>query len=63
VAAIRKVGLEYLIDVGGATDWRYLLAVAAVPALLIALWNTKRAYGRLHSRAQERLAHGLQPAG
>lgn len=63
VAAIRKVGLEYLIDVGGATDWRYLLAVAAVPALLIALWNAKRAYGRLHSRAQERLAHGLQPAG
>ena len=63
VAAIRKVGLEYLIDVGGATDWRYLLAVAAVPALLIALWNAKRAYGRLHGRAQERLAHGLQPAG
>ena len=44
VAALRKVGLEYLIDVGGAADWRYLLAVAAVPALLIALWNAKRAY-------------------
>ncbi len=54
VAALRKVGLEYLIDVGGA-DWRYLLAVAAVPALLLALWNAKRAYRRLHAVAQERL--------
>jgi hypothetical protein len=62
VAALRKVGLEYLIDVGGAADWRYLLAVAAVPALLIALWNAKRAYGRLHAMAQERLVRRLQPA-
>jgi hypothetical protein len=62
VATLRRVGLEYLIDVGGAADWRYLLAVAAVPALLIAVWNAKRAYRRLHAMAQERLARGMQAA-
>jgi hypothetical protein len=62
VATLRKAGLEYLIDVGGAADWRYLLAVAAVPALLIALWNAKRAYRRLHGMAQEQLARRLQAA-
>ena len=62
VGTLREVGLKYLIDVGGAADWRYLLAIAAVPALLIALWNAKRAYRRLHAVAQERLALSLQPA-
>jgi hypothetical protein len=64
VSALRKVGLDYLFDVGGA-DWRYLLAVAAIPALLLALWNAKRAYRRLHAMAQEHLpkpAQPLQPA-
>lgn len=59
VATLRKVGLEYLIDIGGA-DWRYLLAIAAMPALLVALWNAKRAYRRLHAMAQERMAGRLQ---
>ena len=62
VATLRKAGLEYLIDVGGAADWRYLLAVAAVPALLIALWNAKRAYRRLHAMAQEQGARRLEAA-
>ena len=62
LATLRKVGLDYLIDVGGAADWRYLLAVAAVPALLIALWNAKRAYRRLHAMAQERLARRIEAA-
>lgn len=62
LATLRKVGLDYLIDVGGAADWRYLLAVAAVPALLIALWNARRAYRRLHAMAQERLARRIEAA-
>ena len=49
VSRLREAGLDYLLDVGGKTDWRYLLAVSAVPALLIAVWNAKRAYRRLSS--------------
>jgi hypothetical protein len=65
VSRLREAGFDYLVDVGGKTDWRYLLAVSAVPALLIALWNAKRAYRRLHAVAQEHLLRrgaSIQPA-
>jgi hypothetical protein len=65
VSKLREAGLDYLLDVGGKLDWKYLLAVAAIPALLIALWNAKRAYRRLHAMTQDRLlkqGEPLQPA-
>jgi hypothetical protein len=51
---LREAGFEYFKDVGGI-DWRYLLAISAVPALLVSLWNAKRAYRRLHAMAQDHL--------
>jgi len=36
-------------------DWRYMITIAAIPALLFALWGAKRAYRRLHSMARDRL--------
>ena len=54
VSKLREVGVEYLLNVGGA-DWAYLVTIAAIPALLFALWGAKRAHRRLHAVAQERL--------
>ena len=65
VSRIREVGFEYLLDVGGL-DWRYLLAVAAIPALLVSLWSAKQAYRRLHAMTQQhlpRLIEPIRPAG
>ena len=64
VSKLREAGIDYILDVG-RLDWKYLLAVSAIPALLFALWNAKRAYRRLHAMAQERLparADPLRPA-
>ena len=52
--AREQAALEYLLNVGGA-DWAYLVTIAAIPALLFALWGAKRAHRRLHAVAQERL--------
>jgi len=54
VSRLREAGLDYLLNVGGL-DWRYLLAVSAIPALLVALWNSKRAYRRLHAMVRQHL--------
>ena len=54
VSKLREVGVEYLLNVGGA-DWGYLITIAAIPALLFALWGAKRGYRRLHAMAKERL--------
>ena len=45
VSKLREVGVEYLLNVGGA-DWAYLVTIAAIPALLFALWGAKRAHRR-----------------
>jgi hypothetical protein len=39
------MSVEYLLNVGSA-DWGYLITIAAIPALLFALWGAKRAYSR-----------------
>jgi len=54
VMSLREAGIDYFKDVGGI-DWRYLLAASAIPALLMALWNAKRAYRRLLAMAQDHL--------
>lgn len=59
--SLREAGLDYFKDVGGI-DWRYLLAVSAVPALLMALWNARRAYRRLLAMAQDHLPKLAVPA-
>jgi phospholipase C len=55
-----EYGVAYLAGVGGS-DWERLLALAVVPALLIAIWNAKRAYRRLHSMVHERVQKHEMP--
>jgi hypothetical protein len=60
VSTLREASLEYLLNVAGA-DWRYLITIAAIPALLFALWGAKRAYRHLHAMAQDRLLKQGRP--
>ena len=52
VKSLREAGTTYLASVGGL-NWRSLLALSSVLGLLVAVWNAKRAYRRLHAMAQE----------
>jgi hypothetical protein len=56
VSALREAGVKYFVNVSrGDIDWRYLAAAASVPALLLALWNARRAYRRLHAMTAEQV--------
>jgi hypothetical protein len=53
-ATVWENGVAYFTAVGGP-DWQRLLALSSLPALLIAVWNAKRAWRRLQSRAQPQM--------
>jgi hypothetical protein len=48
--ALWDYAAAYFSGMGG-NHWELLLALSAIPALLIAIWNTKRAYRRLRAKA------------
>ena len=55
VSTLWQSGLAYFTDMG-ELDWKYLLALSSLPALMVAIWNAKRAHRRLHSILREHLA-------
>jgi uncharacterized membrane protein YidH (DUF202 family) len=61
VKSLWETGFTYLSNVGGL-NWRSVLALSSVPALLVAVWNAKRAYRRLHAMAQEHTHAQGRPA-